>query len=301
MQPSPRAETSKLLFPSLRFFIGAAYNLVIFRCFFLFFFGSYEILSNVIRHFSCVHKLALLLAVLRPLILFVGNLFQPVGGFAMQLLRDRDVSHPGGCCGAVPVFLSWREPDHISGSDFLDGSAGALSPTATCRHDQDLAKGMGVLGRARSRFKCDADGHDACRFSCFNQGIDPHPAREIIVLPFDRGSGSCSLDLHHASPNMLDHGRSITGSGVTTDLIDNSLIHRYGLARAILFGTFLRNARLKAVIAGKACHLLPATARSMGDNCIDENPIRDVFLSSFTQSRPCAAWQPQASRKFRNA
>ena len=40
------------------------------------------------------------------LILFVGDVFQPVDGFAVELFLDGDVGHGGGGGGAVPVLFA---------------------------------------------------------------------------------------------------------------------------------------------------------------------------------------------------
>lgn len=53
------------------------------------------------------------------------------------------------------MLLTGLEPDHISWADLLDRAALALGPTAPCRDDEDLAKGMSVPRGARARLERD--------------------------------------------------------------------------------------------------------------------------------------------------
>src|SRR5205085_7219000 len=79
MQPSPSAETSRLLFPSVRFCIVPPDASVL-----------------VVRH-----------------------LFHPVHDLAIEVLLNGDVRDGGGCRGAVPMFLTRRDPDHVTGPNLL--------------------------------------------------------------------------------------------------------------------------------------------------------------------------------------
>src|ERR1039457_6470630 len=75
----------------------------------------------------------------RP-VLFVADLFHPVGTLAVQHLHNGDMGHRGGGCGAMPVLLTGREPDHISRPNFLNRAAPALYSTTTGRHNQGLSQ-----------------------------------------------------------------------------------------------------------------------------------------------------------------
>ena len=44
----------------------------------------------------------------------------------------------------MPVFLTGRDPDDISGSNLFDGTTPSLNAADACRDDQDLASGMRV-------------------------------------------------------------------------------------------------------------------------------------------------------------
>src|SRR5438876_10468961 len=74
------------------------------------------------------------------LILFVADLFHPVGGLAVELFLNGDVRHGRSWRSAMPVFLSRRNPDHVSRTDFLDWTGPASYPTAASRHDHGLAQ-----------------------------------------------------------------------------------------------------------------------------------------------------------------
>src|SRR5271170_3433912 len=103
MQPSPKADTSKPLFPNLRFCIFCS-------CFKL----------NVGRSPLARSRQVLL----------VGDLFQPVDGYAVQRFLNGDMGHRGCRARAMPMFLAGRKPDDIPRPDFLDGAAKALRPAA---------------------------------------------------------------------------------------------------------------------------------------------------------------------------
>src|SRR5579859_630194 len=89
MQPSPRADTSRLLLPlpSMRFCIRLVSCL-------------------------CVPDRNVLPA-RSTLVLFVADLFHPIDGLAIELFLNSDMGHRGGWCGTMPMFLTRREPDHI--------------------------------------------------------------------------------------------------------------------------------------------------------------------------------------------
>src|SRR5437764_9434259 len=118
IQPSPRAVTSKLLFPSVPFFMGLAF------CFYM--------------------KVENDLPLLSRLVLFVADLLHPVDGLAVEPFLNGDVRHGRGWSGTVPMFLTRREPDHVPRSDFLDWTTPALDPATASRHDQGLAQWVAV-------------------------------------------------------------------------------------------------------------------------------------------------------------
>ena len=74
------------------------------------------------------------------LILLVADLFHPIGGLAVELFLDGDVRHGRGWRSAVPMFLTRREPDHVTRADFFDRATPALHAAAAGRHDQGLAQ-----------------------------------------------------------------------------------------------------------------------------------------------------------------
>src|SRR2546422_2853317 len=85
------------------------------------------------------------------LVLFIADLFHPVNGLTVEPLLNGDMRHGRGCRGAVPMFLTRREPDHVTWSNVLDWTTPALYPTAASRHDQGLAKPSGCAMRSERR------------------------------------------------------------------------------------------------------------------------------------------------------
>src|SRR5207244_11498605 len=77
-------------------------------------------------------------------VLFVADLLHPVDGLAVELFHNRDVRHGRGWRRAVPMLLTRRAPDHVTGPNLLDRTAPALHQAAAGRHDQCLTQRMGV-------------------------------------------------------------------------------------------------------------------------------------------------------------
>src|SRR5689334_4305173 len=91
--------------------------------------------------------------------------------------------HRGGGRGAMPVLFAWREPNHITGTDFLDGAAFTLRPSGTGRDNQRLAERMRMPGRARAGRKSDTGTAAARGLSCLKQRVDADRAGEIVGGP----------------------------------------------------------------------------------------------------------------------
>src|SRR6266850_4021154 len=77
-------------------------------------------------------------------VLFVADLFHPVHGLAIELFLNRDMRHGSGGSGAVPMLLARREPDHVTGTSFLNRPSPALREAATRGHDEGLAQRVRV-------------------------------------------------------------------------------------------------------------------------------------------------------------
>src|SRR5262245_31191315 len=105
MQPSPRAETSSLLLPSLRFCIvpplpcttpvaTLAANQTI------------ATIKTRCGHRGPPQQLG---------VFFVADLFHPVDRLAIEVFQDSYVRHRRSGRGAMPVLLSRRAPDDVAG------------------------------------------------------------------------------------------------------------------------------------------------------------------------------------------
>ena len=96
-------------------------------------------------------------------ILFAAHLLQPIDSFSAELFLNGNVRHRcgGGC--AVPVLLSWREPDHIAWTDLLDGTAPALRAAASGGDNERLTERMRMPGGAGAGLEGNAGAADACR------------------------------------------------------------------------------------------------------------------------------------------
>src|SRR5262245_3174582 len=94
------------------------------------------------------------------------------------------------------MLFAGRKPDHVTGPDFLDWPAFALSPAAAGRDDQRLAERMRVPRRARARLESDAGAGDACRVGRLEQRIDAHRAGEIVGGSFAGRLRTASFYVH---------------------------------------------------------------------------------------------------------
>src|SRR5207248_8383998 len=101
------------------------------------------------------------------------------------------------------MLLTRLEPDHISGSDFLEGAAVPLYQAVACRDDEDLAKGMRVPCRASARLEGDGVTRCPSRSSRLEQGINSYRAGKPIGRSLTGRLRATPLDLHCPSPLLL--------------------------------------------------------------------------------------------------
>src|ERR1035441_2317679 len=111
------------------------------------------------------------------LVLFVTNLFHPVDNLTVELFLNGDMGHGRGCRGAMPVFLTGRNPDDVTRPDFLHRSASTLCPAATGGHDQGLAQWVGVPCRPGARLESYAGALNKSRIGRLKKRIDAYRAR----------------------------------------------------------------------------------------------------------------------------
>src|SRR6476660_2844061 len=103
MQPSPIADTSRLLFPSSRF---------------------------------CIVQLRCLVS--KRVVLFVADLLHPLNWTSIQRLLNGDMRHRRRRRRAMPMLFTGRDPHHVAGPEFLYGAAPTLHPAEAECDDQRL-------------------------------------------------------------------------------------------------------------------------------------------------------------------
>src|SRR5258708_3938514 len=99
-----------------------------------------------------------------PLILLVADLFQPIGGLAVECLLNGDVRQSRGGSGPMPVLFAGREPDHVAGMDLFDRSAPAPDAARARGHDQRLPQRVGVPRGPRAGLEGDMRSDGASWF-----------------------------------------------------------------------------------------------------------------------------------------
>jgi hypothetical protein len=156
--------------------------------------GIFQRCSNSIQAFEkalcCLHQndplvtLVVALPIRSGLVLFVADLFHPVGGLAVELFLNGDVRHGRSWRGAVPMFLTRREPDYITRPNVLDRTTPALYPAAASRHDQGLAQRVAVPCCPSAGLEGDAGAGRACWIGCLEQGVNAYRAGKILGRSF---------------------------------------------------------------------------------------------------------------------
>jgi hypothetical protein len=94
------------------------------------------------------------------------------------------------------MLQSWRKPDHITGSDFLDWAAFDLHPAAASRDNEPLAERMRVPSRPGTRFESNGCRTRTRGSVWVEQGINANGAGEPISRSFDGGLRAYSFNFH---------------------------------------------------------------------------------------------------------
>src|SRR5207244_8870370 len=102
-------------------------------------------------------------------ILLVADLFHPVHNFPVECFLNGDVRHGRCRRSTMPMFQSWRKPNHVTGPNFFNRSALPLHPANARGDNERLTKRMGVPCGARARLKRNARTGGACRSICLKQ------------------------------------------------------------------------------------------------------------------------------------
>jgi len=117
-----------------------------------------------------------------PAVLVVTDFLHPLDDVTVKFFLNGDVRHGRGWCGAVPVLLAGRDPDHITRPYLLDWFAFALDPATACRDDEGLTERMRMLGSPCTRLESDAGTLNKCRIRCLKK-------RSIRTVPVNHSDG----------------------------------------------------------------------------------------------------------------
>ncbi len=121
------------------------------------------------------------------LVVFVTDLFHPVGCLAVEVFLNGHMRQIRGWRGTVPMFLPRCEPDHITWSNVFDGTTPALDPTTASRHDQGLAQRMAVPCGPSAGL----EGGTGTAHACWIGGLEQGSIRTVPVKysagPFPEG------------------------------------------------------------------------------------------------------------------
>lgn len=106
-------------------------------------------------------------------------MFHPLSSFAIQPLHNGDVGHGSDWRSAMPVFLPWRSPDHVSRANFLNPATPLLNSAVASRDDQRLAQRVGVPGAPGAGLEGYTGCLDARWIGRLDQGVNTHTTGKI--------------------------------------------------------------------------------------------------------------------------
>src|SRR5262249_25537758 len=127
----------------------------------------------------------------------------PVDGLAVEMFLNGDVRHGRGCRGAVPMFLTRREPDHVTRANFLDWTIPTLCPTAASRHNQGLSERMAVPGGPSAGLERDTGATHPSLIGCIEQGVNAYRAGKVLGRSFAGRLRATSFDVHLLNSSSL--------------------------------------------------------------------------------------------------
>ncbi len=115
--------------------------------------------------------------------MIVANLFHPVDSLAIELLLNGNVRQGSGRRSPMPVLLTRREPNHITGPDLLDWAAPPLHAATSSRDDEHLPEGMRMPCGPRAWLEGYAGTLNKCRIGCLKKWIDSYRTSEPLRRP----------------------------------------------------------------------------------------------------------------------
>src|SRR5215510_15598968 len=96
-------------------------------------------------------------------LLFIVDMFHPIGGLAIELFNNRNMSHRCGWHGAMPVFFTRRTPDYIPEINLFDLTTPVLYSSMSRGHDQSLSEWVTVPRRSGTGLECHTCHGNTCR------------------------------------------------------------------------------------------------------------------------------------------
>jgi hypothetical protein len=129
-------------------------------------------------------------------IFLVGHLLHPHDADAVQRFLNADVGHGSISRRTVPMLVTWRAPDHVASTNFDDGFAFSLSPSAACGDDERLPEGMGMPGAPCTRFERHAHHRNARGFWRRVQRVHANVTRKVRFRGFPRGLRAYTHKIH---------------------------------------------------------------------------------------------------------
>jgi hypothetical protein len=112
-------------------------------------------------------------------------------------------------CSPMPMLLSRRKPNHISGMNLINRAALSLNPATSGSHNQSLPQRMRMPRSTRSRFERHAGATNKRRIGSLKERINPHRAGKPLCRTFARRLRTAAFDLHRRHSN--GEGRSARG------------------------------------------------------------------------------------------
>src|SRR6478752_5003550 len=130
----------------------------------------------------------------------VGHLLQPGHVSSVQRFLHREMDHPCGWRGAVPVLFPGRNPHDIAGPDLVDRSTLTLKAADAFSHVQGLPERMGMPCGARARLERHPAADDPHRSLRRDDRVLPDSPGEALFWSATRRPRTSLDNFHRLSP-----------------------------------------------------------------------------------------------------
>ena len=130
------------------------------------------------------------------MVLLIRHVFHPIHDLPVLFLLNCDVCHRRRRLSSMPVTFVRREPDDVTGMNFLDRPSVALRQSTAGRDDEGLTKWVRMPRRTCAGLERNTGNRNQRRIRRCYKWVNTHRPGEPLCWAFRRWLRSNSLDLH---------------------------------------------------------------------------------------------------------